>query len=311
MEHRFLGTTELRVSPLGLGTVELGMPYGLGLPPPPPEADSIRLLHRAFDLGIHFFDTAAAYGRSEEVLGRAFAGSIARPVLATKVTLKDQPQGPLLQGAALRQHIEDSVQRSLRHLGRETLDLLQVHSAGDHFLSEELAAILKDLRERGWVRYWGASTYGQAAPVEVLDAGAGCGSLQVAYSLLDRTLEGEVFPRIHQQGMGLILRSIFLKGVLSERLETLPARLDPLRAAALQAHSLAAQAGLSLPALALRFAAYCPFADVTLFGTPSLQELEANIAAFAQGPLPPEVIARIQALQVQDVRLLNPGNWER
>lgn len=310
MKRRSLGTTELAVSALGLGTVEMGMPYGIGNPAPPPDGDCICLLHRAFEAGIRFFDTAGAYGRSEELLGRAFPSATDRPVIATKATIHDPEDGALLTGPSLARQLEDSVCNSLRRLGMQELDLVQIHApAQGDFVGPELLELMAGLTQRGLVRYWGASTYGEAQPKQVLLYPKKLRSLQVAHNLLDRRLKHTIFQSCSALGTGLVLRSVFLKGALSDRLEMLPETLGPLRRAAQQVRDLAGELGISLPALALRYAAYEPLAQVVLVGTADLGELAANLDAYAAGPLPAEVLARIEEVRTEDEALLNPGNW--
>ncbi|MBI2505415.1 MAG: aldo/keto reductase [Candidatus Latescibacteria bacterium] len=300
----------MEVSALGLGTVELGIPYGIGTPAPPGDSDCIRLLRRAFERGIRYFDTAAGYGRSEELLGRAFPSSTSRPVIATKAAICCPADGSLLTGKPLARHIEDSVQSSLRSLGVQELDLLQIHApdSGD-FISEDLLAIMVSFARRGVVRHWGVSTYGEEQPLQALNHPRTFRTLQVAYNLLDRRLSRTIFPSCYRLGVGLVLRSVFLKGALSARLDSLPGHLAPLHRAGLQARILADGLGISLPALALRFAAFQPQAHVVLVGTADLGELEADLAAFAAGPLPAEALARIEEIAIGDQALLNPGNW--
>jgi aryl-alcohol dehydrogenase-like predicted oxidoreductase len=310
MEYRRLGATELRVSGLGLGTVELGMPYGLGLPTPPGDQECIDLLRRAYDLGITYFDTAAAYGRSEELLGRTFAGASERPVIATKTAIRARPDARPLQGTQLRRHVEESVARSLRLLGVDALDLVQVHNSAGPFVTPGLVELMEELRGRGWVRHWGASTYGRDDALHLLENAEHFESLQVAHSALDRRLAADVLPACRRHRIGVVLRSVFLKGVLSDRYRALPDVLEPLRRAARQLEAVAVTVGTSLSSLALRFAAFSSWGHVTLVGTASLAELEANLAAYAAGPLPPEASALVQAVVVPDDRLLNPANWE-
>ncbi|MEZ4616471.1 MAG: aldo/keto reductase [Caldilineaceae bacterium] len=103
MHYRTLGRTGLKVSALALGTVELGMDYGIGTPDHfvrPPEMAAIALVHAALDVGINFIDTARAYGESEVVLGKALRGRRDQVVLATKVNLH-QPDGTLPVASAL------------------------------------------------------------------------------------------------------------------------------------------------------------------------------------------------------------------
>ena len=301
----------MQVSPIGLGTVQLGMSYGIGKPSPPADDECVKLLHRACEAGINYIDTAAGYGRSEELVGKAFAEFTPQPIIATKVALRKNQQDPEnLQGALLRQHIEESVLQSLKRLGSETLDLLQLHIASDRFIVPELLESMDNLSSRGLVRYWGASTYGQIAPMEVLASPERFYTLQVAYSILDRRQEDQVIPHCKEQGVGLVLRSVFLQGALSDRAYRLPDSLSGVRIPALKAAGIASSAGISLPALALRYAAFCPHPCITLCGTSSIEEIEANIAAFEAGPLPPEVREELDALKINDDFLLNPGNWD-
>lgn len=303
-----LGSTGLKVSTLGLGTVELGMPYGLGKASPPDDEACIRLLHQAVDRGVCFIDTAAAYGRSEELIGRAFAGR-AGPVIATKVTLRDADGTPWT-GARIGDQVRASIDRSRRLLEVDCLDLVQIHNAdavvtGDPVLIEVMQAHL----QAGDVRNWGASTYGRQASMAVIDLGSPLRTLQVAYSVLDRALEAEVFPSCHRVGAGLILRSVFLQGVLSERRHRLRQDLAPLRRAADAAAVVAAGLGQPLPAVALRFALFEAGAHVTLVGTADPAELDVNVEAALAGPLPADAVAALRAIEVVDEDLLHPGNW--
>ena len=309
MEYTTLGTTDLQVSRLGMGTVELGMAYGIGLPSPPSDDECIRLLRTAFEAGITFIDTAAAYGRSEELVGRAFAGLASRPVISTKATLVSPDTAEPLRGHQRRQHLEASIQRSLKRLSAESLDLLQFHNVEPNWLDADLFETMDDLTRRGWIRYWGASTYGRDGPRAVCAAADRLRALQAAYNLLDRSLEAEILPACRQAGMGVIFRSVFLKGVLSDRYLRLPPNLASLGEVAAQAAQIARTAGITLPELALRFAGYSPWAQVALFGTASIQELKTNLAAFEAGPLPESVSAAVDGLEVADKRLLNPSTW--
>jgi aryl-alcohol dehydrogenase-like predicted oxidoreductase len=267
-------------------------------------------LHWALDHGIGYFDTAAGYGHSEELLGRAFGGRSPRPVIATKVAVHSEAEGKLLRGKALAAQLENSVFKSLEHLGTEELDLLQIHApAVGAFIGAELLELMEHFTRQGRVRYWGVSTYGAEQPLQALEHPRTIRSVQVAHNLLDRSLKGAVFPTCAALGVGLILRSVFLKGVLSDRLETLPSHLAALQGAGQQAQRLAEELGISLPALALRYAASQPQAQVVLVGTAAVGELAGNLEAFSAGPLPAEILTRIETIDIEDQALLNPGTW--
>ena len=307
MDTRTLGSTDLRVSALGLGTVELGIPYGIRVPPPPDDGLCLGLLHRARDHGVTYFDTAPVYGRSEEIVGRAFPGCRG-VVVATKISLRDE-SGALLPPHLLAREVLASVDRSRRRLSVETLDVLQIHNLGEGDLGEPLRAAMAEQVHAGRVRHWGVSTYGRRAPRDALRHRQAIDLLQVAYSILDRTLEEGILPRCRERGLGIVVRSVFLQGVLSTRRRHLGARLEPLRLAADAAGRVADGLGIGLPELALRFACHESRAHVTLVGTAHPEELDANLRALAAGPLPADAVAELRRIHIEDESLLNPGTW--
>ncbi len=302
-----LGTTGIRASQLGLGTVELGLPYGLSKDPPPSDERCLDLLREAVDEGISYIDTAAAYGRSEELVGRAFADHPQRPVVATKVALRDVHGNPI-PARNQRLHVEESVRRSLLLLQTDRLDLLKIHSAADTFLHDELVDVMQGLVDRGDVGAWGASTYGTAALTDALSEPK-VRVIQVAYSILDRRLKQELLPRARAQGVGIVLRSVFLQGVLSDRRRNLQPSMAALTRAADEAAQIAEDAGLSLSQVALRFALSENVGDIVIVGTARDKELRDNLKAFRDGPLPKDMIVALNSIHVDDPNLLNPSAW--
>lgn len=152
METRNLGRTGVKVSPLCLGTMNFGGPT--------PEADSIRIIHRALDAGINFLDTANMYnaGESERVVGKALAGG-RRPkvILATKVHFP-QSDDPNDRGNS-RRHILQAIEDSLRRLNTDWVDLYQIHRPVFDMPQDETLRALDDLVHQGKVRYIGCSTF--------------------------------------------------------------------------------------------------------------------------------------------------------
>ena len=314
MRYRQLGKTELRLSELSLGTVALGMPYGLGAEgaagvPPPSDGEAIALVHHAIDRGINFFDTARAYGRSEELLGKALRGRRHKVLVATKVASQNET-GINLSGRELADHMTKSLHTSLRLLGADYVDLLLLHSASsDSLRNSDAIALLKRFRSQGKARYIGASTYGTAAPLAAIAPGVD--ALQVAFNVLDQGLSAEVFPCAEAAGVGIIARSVFLKGALSPRAEYLPGRL-----AALKRHSQSvkeAAASLSPPltreAAALKFVLAQEPIATALVGSRNIAELDASLEA-AQGPRWSDaIIERFRQLRCDQADLLDPSTW--
>ena len=309
MNYRRLGRTGLEVSEIGLGTVELGLDYGVpvaGEHLRPPEEHAARLLNRALDLGVNFIDTARAYGASEEIIGRALKGRRHEYILASKLApIREEGQSD----RELREQVKTSIAESLRLLQTDVIDLLQLHWAPvDVIAKGRVLAAAREAQQAGQVRFIGASTYGEEAPLAVL-ADGGYDTLQVAYNLADRTLEEQVLPLAEQQGVGIIVRSVLLRGVLTHRFALLPDQLAELRSAIAQLSRLADAEACSLPEMAYRFVLAHPAVTTALVGTARIEELEAALAFAGKGPLPPALIEAIRQVTVSDRNQLNPGTW--
>jgi aryl-alcohol dehydrogenase-like predicted oxidoreductase len=246
VDYRTLGRSELRVSALALGTVELGLDYGIAVPGEfgrPAEAEAIRLVHAAIDAGINLIDTARAYGESEAVLGRALRGRREQVVLATKVrTQRDDGTTP--SGAALRSLMEQSLDTSLRLLQTDYVDIWQIHNVDAALLDQQdvLAGVFASARRAGKVRAVGGSTYGVEMPLAALETGL-FDMLEVTYSVLDQRLADAVLPAAARREVGVVVRSILLKGALTARGDHLPDHLAGLRERSRQFRGLVAEAG--------------------------------------------------------------------
>ena len=309
MRVRTLGRTGLVVSEIGLGTVELGLDYGVpvgGEHLRPTEEQAARLLHRALDRGVTLVDTARAYGASEEVIGRALAGRRGEYVLATKLApLVDEGQ----PDDVLREAVHASIAASLRALRTDVIDLLLLHRAPVETVRRgRVLAAIREAQAAGEVRFVGASTYGVEEPLAALDDG-GYDVLQVAYNLADRSMAEEVLPRAARQGVGIVVRSVLLRGVLTHRAAYLPDALGELRGAVERLAALAEGARCTLPEMAYRFALAHPAVSSALVGTARVEELEAALGYAEQGPLAPALIEAIAGVTVRDTAQLNPATW--
>ncbi len=309
LERRRLGRTGFMASVISLGTVEIGMPYGLaaeGETRSVSEQDAARLLHAALDLGVNFIDTARLYGESEAVIGRTLAARRQEYFLASKVATYD---GQSLSCAERRLRIAESVEESVRQLRTDVIDLMQLHSAGvEAFATDELADILDELRERGLVRFTGASVYTEEAALAAISSGR-YDCIQIAYNVLDRRPEREVLPAARDRDVGVVVRSVLLKGVLTGRYRTLPDSLKPLREAAASLESAAIACGTELPEAAYRYVLGQRYAMTALVGARSVAEVEAAAGYAARGPLDEALAYRIRQTEFEPEELLNPGNW--
>lgn len=313
LQYRTLGRTNLPVSALALGTVELGMDYGIPAPGHfgrPGETEAISIVHAALDAGINLIDTARAYGESEAVLGRALKHRRDQVVLATKVALH-QPTGALPTGDALRAHMLANLETSLRLLQTDYVDIWQLHLVDEAVLAqrETVSAAFAEARRSGKVRFTGGSFYGAAMPEAAL-AHDLFDVMQVTYSVLDQRLADRVFPLAQAKDVGIVVRSVLLKGALTERADHLPARLEPLRARSRAFRRLVAESGLPLrPAqAALAFVLAHPQIGAALVGVRTLDELHDDLVA-VHTHLPPDLLGQLSTLRLDDDDLLNPGTW--
>lgn len=313
MRYRRLGRTGLQVSELALGTVELGLTYGVSRPGEsrPDAAEAARILHAAVDAGVNLIDTARAYGEAEAIIGRALRPRRHEIILASKFKPSD-PSGALLTGAALAQEFWSSLHASLTALQTDVIDVYQAHAGADPELARrgEVAALLAQARAEGKIRWGGLSAYGVALPRLALEMDQ-FDTYQLAYNVLDRRLEAEVFPLARQRDAGVIVRSALLKGVLTERGDYLPPHLAPLaeRSRAFRALVGAAAVALTPVQAAIRFCLASPAVSATLVGVSHLAELEEAVGAASGPALDEAILNRLGNLALDDEHLLDPGTW--
>ncbi|MEM7035094.1 MAG: aldo/keto reductase [Chloroflexota bacterium] len=313
MKYRTLGRTKLQVSALALGTVELGMDYGIevdGNYGKPSTNDAIRLVHAALDRGINFIDTARAYGESEAVLGQALQGKRDQVVLATKVVTHNT-DGAVLTGATLQQQMWASLETSLKMLQTDYVDLWQIHNVDAALLKQQdsIRTVFEQAQQKGYVRAVGGSTYGVSAPQQAIEQDL-FDTLQVTYSVLDQRLADHVFDLAKTKNIGIIVRSVLLQGVLTERADHLPDHLSLLKERSRQFRKLVLDATPNLkPAqLAIAFGLAHPDIASVLVGVRTEAELREDIQAL-QAELPDELLAQLYQLRLDDDALLNPGTW--
>jgi aryl-alcohol dehydrogenase-like predicted oxidoreductase len=217
METRALA--DMQISVVGVGTAPIGSGRDWSVWwGPQDEAESIRTIHTALDLGVNWIDTAPFYGwgRAEEIVGRALRGRDDVLVFTKCGTLRDEERGDrmdLSPGA-----IRADVGASLRRLRRERVDLLQLHDVDRTTAIEESWGEVQRLIDEGKVRHGGISNH-PAADVERALAVGPVGALQYQYSLLHRATETEILPLAVEQGIGLLAWSPLASGFLAEDFE--------------------------------------------------------------------------------------------
>ncbi|ENO9949400.1 1-deoxyxylulose-5-phosphate synthase YajO [Escherichia coli] len=230
MQYNPLGKTDLRVSRLCLGCMTFGEPDRGNHAWTLPEESSRPIIKRALEGGINFFDTANSYsdGSSEEIVGRALRDFARREdvVVATKVfhRVGDLPEG--LSRAQILRSIDDS----LRRLGMDYVDILQIHRWDYNTPIEETLEALNDVVKAGKARYIGASSmhasqFAQALKLQKQHGWAQFISMQDHYNLIYREEEREMLPLCYQEGVAVIPWSPLARGRLTRPWVETTARL--------------------------------------------------------------------------------------
>ena len=212
MRYRTLGASGIQVSELCLGTMLFGGAT--------PEAEARRIVDHAVAGGVNFIDTANAYveGRSEEVVGGALAGKRDKVILATKVSNPVGP-GPNDKGLS-RVHVLAEVDKSLRRLKTDYIDLYYVHKIDADTPWHDVAETFGALVRQGKIRAWGLSNVRSWHIAEIAHVCRSAGlpapvALQPYYNLMNRQPETEVLPAARNYGLGVVPYSPIARGVLS------------------------------------------------------------------------------------------------
>lgn len=293
--YRTLGRSGLRVSPMCLGAMTFGEESGFGSN----VEDSVAILNRYLEKGGNFIDTANIYtkGQSEKILGDFFSqrpGLRHRTVIATKFFCNLFPGDPNGGGAG-RKAIFAQCDESLRRLQTDYIDLYWLHNWDKYTPVEETMSALDDLVTQGKVRYIGFSDTPawKAAQAQLLSQARGWApliALQLEYSLLARTIEGEHVAMANELGMGITPWSPLKGGLLSGKYSrdnpmsgpragfvgTLSEKdyaiVDTLRA-------VAADVGASPASVALAWVQSQPGVSSTIIGARRIEQLEVNLQA--------------------------------
>jgi len=300
MKKIVLGRTGLEVSRLALGGLFVSR---LGA-----EFEQARAaVRRAIELGVNYVDTAPGYLDSEEVLGRCLEGVKAPLVLSTKLGGRPQPFNPQ-DGDALRQ----SVAESLRLLKRDRIDILMIHEPDrpgqyDWWTDKErfdgpVMEVLAELKEKGLIRFTGLGGTTAYELAHVIRTGKFDVVLTAFnYSLLWREAEHEILPAATEQGMGIVIGSPLQQGALARRFDDEVHRggrwmSKPRREQYKALYAFLDELGMALPELCLRFVISNPRVHCVLMGPRSREEVEQNVAAVEAGPLPADVLARLDEI---------------
>jgi aryl-alcohol dehydrogenase-like predicted oxidoreductase len=300
METRTLGRTGLDISILSIGGLYTSSLAG-------GEAETRRIMRRAVELGVNAIDTAPAYADSELTVGQAIAGMAAPLIVTTKLGGRPQPFDPRNIDA-----LRASVEESLRLLGREHIDILMVHEpdrpqqypwwTSYDPLDGPALQLMDELKTAGKIRFTGLA----GTTVTEMTSLVRSNRFDVVltafnYNVLFREARQTVIPAAVANKMGVVLGSTMGQGFLTARADA-EVRSQPVWLAAarqqqfLAYYRLLDESGLSPAEMCLRFAISDPEVSTIPIGCKTVAHLEASVAAVEKGPLPPDLLQRLDDL---------------
>jgi aryl-alcohol dehydrogenase-like predicted oxidoreductase len=300
MQTRRLGRTNLDISVLSIGGLYTSSLAG-------GESETRRIMQRAIELGVNAIDTAPAYADSEKTVGQAISGIDAPLIITTKLGGRPQPFDP--------QDIDtlrESVDESLRLLGRDHIDILMVHEpdrpqqypwwTNYDSLDGPVLSLMDELKSSGKIRYTGLA----GTTVTEMTSLVRSDRFDVVltafnYNVLFREAKSTVIAAAKEHDMGIVLGSALGQGFLTRRADDEVAAKPIWLAASRQQQLLAYYellngSGISAVELCLRFAVSDPDVSTIPVGCKTVEHLEASVAAIEKGPLPTDILGRLNEI---------------
>ncbi len=305
MRYRVLGRTGFEVSEIGHGAWGIGGDMWFG----GSDKESLQALRASLEGGVNFIDTALAYGEeghSEQLVGRLVSETDREVYIATKVPPKNR-LWPARKDIGIEDvfpydYIMECTHTSLKNLGRETIDLQQLHVWNPDWLDrDEWRRAIEDLKKAGKVRAFGVSIndHQPNSAVGIINTGM-IDTVQVIYNIFDRTPEATLLPLCHEKNIGVIARVPFDEGALTGRITEESAfeekdfragyfRGDRKKEVVEHVDALLEDLDIErhdLPLIALRFILSNPAVSTVIPGMRSVSSVDMNLRAPGLGPLP-------------------------
>lgn len=297
-------------SRLTIGTAQFGQDYGVAnTSGPPPLEQIVEILRAALELGVTTVDTAAAYGSSEELLGRALkeldAADRLKVITKIRKLFEEERSQPEARARAVRESVESSRQK----LGLDCLPLVLFHAEED---AVGLDALLKEV-DRGRVGAAGVSCGNLPdRALQFLDD-ARVSALQIPCNLLDpRFPRADVLRLAARKEVTVFVRSVYLQGLLLMPEASVPEFLGSILPVRRELEAIANRAGISMAALALRYVLSLEGVTSLLTGVETREQLVDNVELLQQGPLDEAIVRAIEEL-VPDLppHLITPYLWNQ
>lgn len=328
MEYRTFGRTGWKVSAIGFGA------WGIGgdVWGPTDDKTSLATLHRAIDLGVNFFDTADVYGdgHSEQLIAEVRKARSEQIIVATKAGRRLVPHNA---SGYNRQNLTRFVERSLRNLQMETLDLLQLHSPpSEVYTMPEVFGILDDLVQQGKVRFYGVSVERVDEALKAITY-PNVQSVQIIFNMFRLKPSEQFFKAAREQQIGILARVPLASGMLTGKF-TSSTQFDPNDHRNFNRHGEAFDQGetfsgvdyetglkaveelrtlvpdgATMAQFALRWILMFPEVSSTIAGAKNQQQIKDNVQAASLQPLSDETMRRVREVYDKYLRAQIHSRW--
>ena len=282
------------MSKLALGTVQFGTNYGInnsvGIPN---DKEITSILDYAYKNGINTLDTAIAYGKSEERLGKLMKNNF-------QIISK-------FSGIYNFKDLENELLKSLSNLRMDNIYGFIFHNAYDLIENPKMWSYLERLKSLKKIKKIGFSIYNEKELNEILNIGFIPDLVQLPYSILDRRFEKSLI-KLKQLGVEIHVRSVFLQGLYFREINSIPKKLNYLKPFLEKLHEICKINNISMSSLALNFIKQNKNIDKLVIGLDSVSQLKENISVMRYN-LEPDLIKLVKEINVKEKELLNPINW--
>ncbi len=327
MNYRELGRTGWKVSEVSFGCWAIGGTWGQV-----DDSESLASLHRALDLGVNFFDTADVYGdgHSEQLLARLRKETKADFHIATKAGRRLDPH---VAGGYNRANLTAFVERSLKNLQMESLDLLQLHCPPTEvYYMPEVFGVLDDLVQAGKLKFYGVSVEKVEEALKAIEY-PNVQSVQIIFNMFRQRPAGLFFEQAQKHKVGILARVPLSSGMLSGKFsrnsqfaaddhrkfnrngesfdkgETFSGIDFETGLQAVEALRPLVSSGMNMAQMALRWILMHPAVTCTIPGARHVAQVEENAAASDMAPLSAETMKAIQDIYSQRIRALVHHYW--
>jgi len=313
VKKRILGRTEIEVSELSFGCVEIGIPYGIGVVNQSDmlaESQAVKLLQKALSSGINFFDTARSYGRSEKLIGEAFKNCRNDVIISTKCMHLRDRMGKLPAAGELKKIIDNSLMESLSSLNTDYVDVYMCHDANIKTIDNQIIAeTFCQCRKKGMARAIGVSTYTAQETERAIQSGI-WDVVQLAFNLMDQR-QGSLFPLAASRNVAIVVRSVLLKGVLTDKASHLHPELKAVEQHRKVYEELLTSETPTLFDLAVKFVLSHSEISSALIGIDKMDYLQKALGAADGNYLNEKIFSIAKQLAYPDPDFLDLPKWDR